>query len=139
MDKTLRKLINKHGADVIHKWIDDCVQQDQDEAKLTDILATHESAKAWFEKFCDSKGFTSGDVYDQCEEQMEPDYNKYGKSCLTINNWRSNGPYVYLWLNKDCQPHFEMGSSIYDMWSVGQGYSTVMTQIEKIIKLRQEA
>ncbi len=138
MRKTIQNLINKFGADKLHQMIDEQVQFQKDHDKLAKIFATRESAVEWFEKYCSDNGFTCPDVYDQTIEQQEPDYNKYGKSCLTLNGWRCNGPYVYLWLNKNSQPHFEMGSSIYDIWPY-MGYNDAIDKIKKIVKLREEA
>jgi hypothetical protein len=118
--------------------IDEQVELKKQQDKIQKIFATRESAVEWFEQFCKDNNFTFVDTYDQTIEQQEPDYNKYGKSCLALNGWRSNGPYVYLWLNKNSRPHFEMGSSIYDIWSYF-GYSDAINKIKKIVKLREEA
>jgi hypothetical protein len=138
MIKTIQNLIDKFGADKLHQMIDEQVEFQKEQDKIQKIFATRESATEWFEQFCKDNNFTFVDTYDQTIEQQEPDYNKYGKSCLALNGWRSNGPYVYLWLNKNSQPHFEMGSSIYDIWSYF-GYSDAINKIKKIVKLREEA
>ena len=138
--KTIKNLINKFGADKLHQMIDEQVEFQKEQDKIQKILSTHQSAVEWFEKYCSDNGFTCPDVYDKAKEIKDPEYNKYGKSCLTLNGWGSDGPYVYLWLNKDQSPHFEMGSSIYDIWpSIGCGYNDIINKIKKIVKLREEA
>ena len=135
MSKTIKNLIAKFGADKLHQMIDEQVEFQKDQDKLAKIMATHQSATEWFEQFCKDNNFTFVDVYDQTIEQQEPDYNEYGKSCLALNGWRSDGPYVYLWLNKDSQPHFEMGSSIYNPYPY-MGYADAIDRIKKIVRLK---
>ena len=131
MNKTIRNLIDKYGADKLHQMINDIVAQQQDYNKLQQIFATHELAKDWFIKFSKDNNLTHKQIYPQTKQ------DKHGKSCLALNGWRSSGPYVYLWLNRDDRPHIEMGSSIYDIWS-GMGYKDTIAKIKKIIRLRSE-
>lgn len=134
MSKQLQNLIDKHGAEKLKSMIDQQVKQKAELIKISRILDTHESAAQWFENYCKELGYTCVDVYDK------PKYKKYNKSCLMMNGWNSNGPYVYLWLNKNQDPHFEIGSSIYDIWpSIGAGYDQIIENINKVIKLREEA
>ena len=136
MSKQLDNLINKFGAEKLHQMIDDRVAEDRDRKKLASILETRESAKQWFEQFAEERGLTTVDIYDQEEERADLEYNKYGKSCLALNGWRSRGPYVYLWLNRDSMPHFEIGDSIMDMYYTPRIYSAIMADIEKVINAR---
>ena len=132
MSKQLENLIDKFGAEGLKIMIDQKVVEKADSHRLATILHSHESAEQWFVDFCKGHGLTVNNVYDQRVEQQDPEYNKYGKSCLKIADWNSQGPYVYLWLNKNCKPHFELGNSIYDMWSY-HGYQDLVDKINQII------
>ena len=137
MTKQIQNLINKYGADELHRMIDAEVDRQADFKRLEEIMSTHKSAQQWFKKFAKDNKLKIKECYNQTQERTASDYNKYGKSRLALNNWRSDGPYVYLWLNRDSRPHIEMGSSIYDIWS-GIGYTDTVAKIKKVIRLRSE-
>jgi hypothetical protein len=136
MSKTIQNLINKFGAEKLHQMIDNQVAEDLDRKKLAAILETREGAKQWFEQFAKDRGMTAVEKYNQQEERADPEYNKYGKSCLALNGWNSRGPYVYLWLNRDDAPHFEIGNNIIDMFYTPRKYSAIINDIEKVINAR---
>ena len=138
MTKQLQNLIDKHGAPELHRLIDAEVARRQDIERLQEIMSTPKSAKQWFMKFAKDNKLTAKECYNQTKEKTASDYNKYGKSRLALNNWRSDGPYVYLWLNRDHTPHFEMGSSIHDIWGA-VGYRDSIANIKKIIGLRAQS
>jgi hypothetical protein len=85
MSKTIQNLINKFGAEKLHQMIDNQVAEDLDRKKLAAILETREGAKQWFEQFAKDRGMTAVEKYNQQEERADPEYNKYGKSCLALN------------------------------------------------------
>ena len=138
MAKQIRNLIDKHGVERLHAMIDQEYVVMRDQKKLERVLESRESARAWFEQYCADNGHTWVDCYNQTKEQQDPDYNKYGKSCLALNGRRSSGPYVYLWLNRDGTPHFELSTtSYYDIESYF-GYDDLVKKITKIAKLHEE-
>jgi len=135
MTKQIQNLIDKHGADELHRLIDAEVARRQDYNRLEEIMSTPKSARQWFTEFAKANKLTVKECYNQTQERKAKDYNRYGKSRLALNNWRSDGPYVYLWLNRDCRPHFEMGSSIHDIWGA-VGYNDTLAKIQHIMGLR---
>ena len=137
MTKQLQNLIDKHGADELHLMIDAEVARQQDNNKLKEIMSTHLKAKQWFTQFAKDNKLTVKQVYNQRKERQKDDHDKYGKSCLALNGWRSDGPYVYLWLNRDDTPHLEIGTSVFDML-YDLGYKQNIANIKKIIGLRAQ-
>ena len=128
MTKTIQNLILKHGADELHRMINAEVDRQADFKQLEEIMSTHLKAKQWFTKFAKDNKLTVIQVYAQHKQ------NKYGKSCLALNGWRSSEPYVYLWLNKDDRPHLEMGTGTNGLYAVG--YKDTMANIKEVIRLQ---
>ena len=138
MAKQIRNLIDKHGVEKLHAMIDQEYAEMQDQKKLETILESRETARAWFEQYCADNNHTFIDCYNQTQEQQDPDYNKHGKCCLALNGWRSDEPYVYLWLNRDDDPGFEMSTTdIYELESYS-GYNDLVKKITKIVELHKE-
>tara|TARA_R110000850_G_scaffold112686_3_gene226905 strand:- start:437 stop:856 length:420 start_codon:yes stop_codon:yes gene_type:complete len=135
MAKQLQNLIDKYGADELHRMIDTEVARQQDLKQMQEIMSTHLGAKQWFTKFAKANKLSVKECYNQRKERQQDDYDRYGKSCLALNGWRSDGPYVYLWLNRDDRPGLEMGSSIHDMYR-GVGYNDTLAKIQQIMGLR---
>ena len=133
MATQLQNLINKHGANRLKDMIDEQVLFTSNWEKLKDILKTPESATQWFTNWADDRNLKLTNIYDQTAERQE---GKYAKSCLCVDGWRSDKPYVYLWLNKDDNPHFELGNEYMDLWSAF-GYDDLITKLDKIVKLRE--
>ena len=136
MTKQLQNLIDKYGADELHRMIDTEVARQQDYNKLQDIMSTHLGAKQWFTKFAKDNKLTVKQTYNQQEEREWNDYDRHGKSCLALNGWRSSEPYVYLWLNRDGRPHIEMGTGTKGLYAVG--YKDTMAKIKEVIRLQSE-
>tara|TARA_R110000803_G_scaffold209564_1_gene279445 strand:- start:393 stop:815 length:423 start_codon:yes stop_codon:yes gene_type:complete len=138
MTKQIQNLILKHGVEKLNTMIDQTYAEMQDCKKLDELLESSETARAWFEQYCADNNHTFIDCYNQTQEQQDQDYHKYGKSCLALNGWRSNTPYVYLWLNKDGSPHFEMSST--DAYNIESyfGYNDLTKKIAKIVELHKE-
>ena len=139
MAKQIRNLIDKHGVEKLHAMIDQEYAEMQDQKKLATILESRETARAWFEQYCADNNHTFIDCYNQTQEQQDEDYNTHGKSCLALNGWRTNGPYVYLWLNRDSKPHFELSTTDYYNLESCSGYDDLIKKITKIVKIRETA
>ena len=134
MTKTIQNLILKHGADELHRMINAEVDRQADFKQLEEIMSTHLKAKQWFTKFAKDNKLTVKQIYNQRKERQQDDYDRYGKSCLALNGWRSSEPYVYLWLNKDDRPHLEMGTGTNGLYAVG--YKDTMANIKEVIRLQ---
>jgi len=134
MTKTIQNLILKHGADELHRLIDTEVARQQDLKQMQEIMSTHLRAKQWFTKFAKDNKLTVKQIYNQRLERQRNDYDRYGKSCLALNGWRSSEPYVYLWLNRDCSPHLEIGTGTKGLYAVG--YRDSMANIKEVIRLQ---
>ena len=138
MTKQIQNLINKYGADELHRMIDAEVDRQADLKRLEEIMSTHKSAQQWFTKFAKDNKLTVKQIYNQTREKQRNDYDEYGKSCLALNGWRmGDGPYAYLWLNKDGEPHLEVGTSEFNML-YDLGYKQNILNLKKIIRLRAE-
>jgi hypothetical protein len=132
MAKQIQNLILKHGVEKLHTMIDQTYAEMQDWKKLNKLLESRETARDLFEQYCRDNNHTFIECY------KDKDYNKHGKSCLALNGWRSSTPYVYLWLNRDSKPHFELSST--DVYAIESyfGYNDLTKKIAKIVELHKE-
>ena len=120
MSKQLANLIDKFGADKLHQMIDDHVKAELDLKRLWNLFhdpATN-SAEEFLEDWADSKGL-----------KLE-----HNTDFIQIKHWNSDGPYVYLWTHD--YPGFEIGQSIYKIWSV-DGLEDLTNKLERIYKMRE--
>ena len=117
MSKQLQNLIDKFGADKLHKMIDDTVKANLDQQRFIDLFEDSAGPKELLEDWAESKGL---------ELEQKTNY-------IQIKNWNSDGPYVYLWTHDN--PGFEIGKSIYDIWSVN-GVEDLLNKLDTIHSLR---
>ena len=120
MSKQLANLIDKYGADKLHRMIDDHVTRVQDAKRLDDLFTdrTTHQAEQFLLDWAESRGL-----------ELEHHTNH-----TQIKHWNSDGPYVYLWTH-DC-PGFEIGQSIYKIWNV-DGLEDLTNKLERIYQMRE--
>jgi len=129
MTKALENLINKYGADELHKMIDREVFQKQDRKLLQEVLESDATAVKWFTNWATQHG-------------LELENPHYGGKCYQVKGWKSSEPYVYLWLTQGkygtVNPaHFELGSSLSDLWWA-HGLNDLTNKLDQILKMRVE-
>jgi hypothetical protein len=124
MTKAIENLINKYGADKLHKMIDDIVDKQNDYHNLKSMCADDIQVSDWFRNWAKQHNLTIKETYN-------------GRR-LDILELPLTGPYVVLWLAHNGEPaHFELGESLEKLWWA-DGMNDLINKLDKILKMRLE-
>ena len=141
-EKRIRRKLEEYcvevGADTVREWVTDAEEKLKDTRDYHTVFATEQSAVAWYDGFCRQHGLEYHQAYDQRQEKKHWEYQRHGKSRLDIVGWNSSEPYFMLWLNRDSEPHIEIGNTLDDLWSTGTRLSVLEQKMKKIIQMRKQ-
>ena len=124
MTKAIQNLINKYGADQLHKMIDDIVDEQNDYHNLKALCADDNQVSDWFRKWAKENNLNIKETYN-------------GRR-LDILELPLTGPYVVLWLAHNDEPaHFELGECLEKLWWA-DGYKDLINKLDQILAMRLE-
>ena len=134
--KQLHKLIEQGGYNRVHTLFGDIQEEINQIQAYKQTFENKQSATAWFKKFCTAHNLSCQETYNQKEQKENPQYEKYGKSRLTITGWDCSSPYFMLWLNNDSESHIEIGESLEQLWIRSNRLDHLEKQMENVIHLK---